>query len=760
MGRKLTILLAALMMVIAACTSETAGTTTSTIDDATTTGATPSGGGGGSGVGAGAGTGIPAFAAALQQFDQCDALLAWIQTEALERVGPYGFDGGVFPFAEERFAFDDTAGGTVTTAAAESFDAAASGGDGGGGVEFSTTNVQEAGVDEPDTVKTDGEHLFVLADNRLQVIEARPGAPAVVDSMTFEDMYPMQMLLGDDRLYVFASHYVTDLAALDRIGVPAYEQELFVVFEVFVGDDGSLTEGSQLEVSGSYVTGRLVDGGARIVVRHDPQRSLPFVYPGNTTAEERATEANREVVRQSTIEQWLPWYRLTDANGEESGGLLPSCDRVAVPQQFSGMSTVSVLSLDMNDTLDSGNALSLFGAADTVYASPTSLYAATYSYPPIVPFAGVEEDSVAADPVPDFQTAIHQFDISDIGGASYEASGAVPGHLLNQFAMSEHDGRLRVATTEGSPWWCCDEERSSSSVIVLEPDGDELVTVGSVGDLGVDEQIFGVRFVGDTGFVVTFRQTDPLYVIDLSDPTAPTVTGELEITGYSAYLHPTGDGYVIGVGQEATLEGNTTGTKVSLFDVRDPSDPREVDRWVLQQSNSLVEWDHKAFLYWAPEALAVVPVSSWRGDQIGAVALDVIDGSLIERGEITQGVSDDRGPRPGCEIVDRDDVAVEEGTELFWIFEEGGTVVRCDDADVRGLPGFYCEPLEAYGFGPEEFDAIVGDAEVADLCWPEGDASREIQRSVVIGDVLWTIGYRSVQANDLASLERLGTVDL
>ena len=101
-----------------------------------------------------------------------------------------------------------------------------------------------------------------------------------------------------------------------------------------------------------------------------------------------------------------------------------------------------------------------------------------------------------------------------------------------------------------------------------------------------------------------------------------------------------------------------------------------------------------------------------------------------------------------------------EGTELFWIFQEGGTVVRCDDADVRGLPGLYCEPLEAYGIAPEEFDVIRGDAAVVDLCWPEVTMIREIRRSIVIDDVLWTVGYRNVQANDLASFERLGSVDL
>jgi hypothetical protein len=743
MGRKTLIGFMALVMVLAACSStESGGDTT----------AGPSDGGGG-GLGDGAGVGLPAVA--LQQFDECDALLGWIQTEAAERVGPYGFGDGGFPvpfLAEEGlrpaaetavdFAADDGAGDSSA--------------EGGG---FSTTNNQEVGVDEPDAVKTDGEFLYVLSDDRLVVVRADADDPTVVDSTSFTDAYPSEMILGEDRLYVIASKWMTDIVALERIGVPAYEQDLFVIHEVLVGDDGTLEGGSTLEISGGYVTGRLVDGAARIVVRHDPGRSLPFLYPSSEAAEEQAAEFNRSVIEESSIEDWLPWYVLTTASGDETSGMLTSCDRVTAPQEFSGMSTISVLTMDMSDDLDTGNAMSLFGAADTIYSSTTSLYAATYDFPAI-PFWRFEDDEIAEDPDPEFSTAIHQFDITDGDGAEYVASGAVPGHLLNQFAMSEHDGHLRVATTEGSPWWCCDEEPSSSGVTILRADGDELVAAGAVGDLGIDEQIFGVRFVGDVGYVVTFRQTDPLYVIDLSDPAAPSVEGELKITGYSAYLHPVSDRYVVGVGQEATLEGTTVGTKVSLFDVGDPSNPLEVDRWVLERSSSQVEWDHKAFLWWEPESAAVVPVQSWQGGQFGAVALDVGDGTLSERGRITQGRPSESGPRPGCDIVERDDVDIDEGSELFWIFEEGALVVLCDDEAARGVPGYSCEPLENIGYPEDETDALRGDAATVDLCWPEGDRNREIRRSVVIGDVLWTVGWSTVQANDFASLDPIGRVDI
>jgi uncharacterized secreted protein with C-terminal beta-propeller domain len=164
--------------------------------------------------------------------------------------------------------------------------------------------------------------------------------------------------------------------------------------------------------------------------------------------------------------------------------------------------------------------------------------------------------------------------------------------------------------------------------------------VGRVGGLGQGEQIQAVRFLGDLGYVVTFRQVDPLYVVDLSDPASPKVAGELKILGYSAYLHPLGGDLLLGVGQDATKQGAVKGTQVSVFDVSDPSAPGRVDQVRVSDGSSEVEWDHHAFLYWEPAGLAVLPLNVWSqepdkgGMFAGALAVRVSDGQLDEAGRL------------------------------------------------------------------------------------------------------------------------------
>ncbi|MDQ3030239.1 MAG: beta-propeller domain-containing protein, partial [Actinomycetota bacterium] len=173
-------------------------------------------------------------------------------------------------------------------------------------------------------------------------------------------------------------------------------------------------------------------------------------------------------------------------------------------------------------------------------------------------------------------------------------------------------------------------------VTVLEAREGRLRRVGRVGGLGRGERIYSVRFLGDLGYVVTFRETDPLYTIDLSDPGAPRVAGELKIRGYSAYLHPVDDDLLLGVGQDATVRGRTLGTQLSLFDVSDPAAPAKVAQTKLPGSNSEAEYDHRAFLYWPATRLAVVPVTSFDlapstgEEQYGSMARAF----AIRRGEI------------------------------------------------------------------------------------------------------------------------------
>ncbi|OSX78986.1 hypothetical protein BU14_0093s0029 [Porphyra umbilicalis] len=181
-----------------------------------------------------------------------------------------------------------------------------------------------------------------------------------------------------------------------------------------------------------------------------------------------------------------------------------------------------------------------------------------------------------------------------------------------------------------------------------------------VGNLGRGERIYAVRYIGAAAYVVTFRQVDPLYIISLTDMVA---TGELKIPGFSSYLHPVGPGRLLGVGQGATQTGRTTGVKVTLFDVSDVRAPRELATWAKPDfaSSSSVRWDHRAFLYWAPRRLAVLPVSSYGRDAFrGAVVLRLGDAVITEAGRVTH-----PPPRPSrfASTIDRTFVI---GREWLW----------------------------------------------------------------------------------------------
>jgi uncharacterized secreted protein with C-terminal beta-propeller domain len=235
-------------------------------------------------------------------------------------------------------------------------------------------------------------------------------------------------------------------------------------------------------------------------------------------------------------------------------------------------------------------------------------------------------------------TEIHGFDISSPSATSYVGSGEVEGYILNQFALSEHEGKLRVATTDTPQWWGTQPQGQSQSFVTVL-DAGSLGEVGRVGGLGAGQQIYAVRFIGDVGYVVTFRRVGPLYTIDHSTPSKPRVAGELEIEGYSAYLHPVGKDLLLGVGQDAGSDGRVRGTQVSLFDVSDPAKPARVAARALSDgSSSDVEFDHRAFLWWGAKDLAVVPVSAYgdgsRAPFLGAIGFGVTRAAITERGRI------------------------------------------------------------------------------------------------------------------------------
>ena len=689
------------------------------------------------------------FASTLQNFDDCDALLAHIRAEAMSRVGPYGLDGDRFGpvFGARAVATDEAAEAdfAVADSAAAAPAAESGGGDDGGGADFSGTNVQVIGVDEPDIVKTDGRRIITVRNGTLTVVDVTGAEPTITGRVLLGERWGGELLLHGDRVLVINNHYGTigPLAA-DAIG--HYSRDIVIIDEILL--DGTPRRGRSLHTEGRYVSSRSIDGTARVVIVSYPS-DLGFVFPRNPKGEPIAAYANRKVVAESALEDWLPDYRVVSSEGTvtEEGQIL-ACDRVYVPSQFSGFGSLAVLTFDLDESLTLGDGASTFAAGETIYASHQNLYVATNTWLP-QPF--FDDDNWLRNIDQRYRTSLHKFSLTPGGPAVYEASGSVKGHLLNQFSLHEHDGHLFVAVTNGSPWGA--NRQSESLIFALKQREDVLSVVGSVGDMGRGERIYSVRYIGDRAYVVTFRQVDPLYVVDLADPTAPAVLGELKIPGYSAYLHPVGDGLLVGIGRDADDTGRIRGFKASLFDVSDPAKPAEIDTWTLTDAQSNVEWDHRAFLWWAPENLMVVPVSSWRNEvPSGAAVFEVTaEAGLDYQGLITHSTEDFTFATDCYHEFDSE--ALEEGWEI-------PLLLVCTPEQVGNPVGYGCEtvPAAAARNWDIDLDALgteVGEDDRIQLCWPQerGDAER-IDRSLIIGGNVWTLSRSLLQSNDLDTLDR------
>jgi hypothetical protein len=483
-----------------------------------------------------------------------------------------------------------------------------------------------------------------------------------------------QLLLDGARLLVATQPYT----GIDTV-VSLYD----------VSDVNSPTLLRRSHVEGRLIAARAIDGTARLVLTSSLATRLPFVTPDQFGLDEdRALARNKEIISQSTVADWMP--RSFEESSDGSFGEISTtldCSSVAAPSEFAGLGVSWIASIDLHGDGNPIGSAGIVSNGDTVYASTTSIYLATVSWDWYQPLTDMPIRPQAAPP-----TLIHMFSLEANGAASYVASGEVPGQLLNQFSMSEYAGDLRVATTTND--WS-GTTTSTSAVRVLRPTGNELVQIGLVDGLGNGEQIYAVRFLGTQGYVVTFRQTDPLYVIDLTDPTTPVVSGQLKIPGYSAYLHPVGDGLLLGVGQDASDDGRVRGTQLSLFDVRDPSNPQRLSTLAIGGSSD-AEWDHHAFLYWPEDGTIVLPVSpGWNNCGFG---VDCIAGSM---------------PNPVGGVI----VAQLQGTTLV----------------ARGT--------------------ISSESPLNNGCW------NPLQRSLVIGTELVTVGLGEMQFTDRATLATRASVD-
>jgi len=628
----------------------------------------------------------PAGEPTLEAFDSCSSFTTYMRDHARQMLGPWGLSG------RSGFAYRNLEmPGTVVDVAVGS-DAKTPA--------FSGTNVQEDGVDEPDMVKTDGRTVFALVQGRLHAVDVRGPKPRLAGSLDVGAAWGQQLILHRGRLLVIASGWSGAKGAPDalpgRVGlVPWRGEPRTTLTEIDVSDPSAMRVREVFEVPGQYLSARRVDATLRVVIRGEV-RGPELQYPTGTSGWERARAVwyNRWALDNSRSSDWIPTYtRSSLRSGRSTVRPLSRCTQTYAPTEFAGLGTVTVLTFELGRGLAPVDTDTILSDGDTVYASAHSLYVATREW------QDPSETGGPAAVAPSWvNTQVHRFDTRLPGQTQYVSSGEVDGYLLSQWSMSEHEGDLRVVSTDEPPWWGSAGGQSQTRVTVLREQEGRLAAVGSVDGLGLGERVYAVRFIGPLGYVVTFRQVDPLYVIDASEPTAPRVRGELKIPGYSAYLHPVGEGLLLGIGRSATAEGRVLGVQASLFDVSNPDQPLGLQQLDLGNGWTESEFNHHAFLYWPATRQALVPVESWIQDpatgayayDAAAVGIKVGTSELLENGRIRHEIPVDDALQPLRQEAVRRTLVV--GDTLYSLSDSGLKASSLDTLEARAWLRFAPPP--------------------------------------------------------------------
>ncbi|MFP2900855.1 beta-propeller domain-containing protein [Corallococcus sp. 4LFB] len=580
----------------------------------------------------------------LESFNACSALERYIEDTAtkqmrasLEQQKPGYWDrfgrgrgGGVFgPMPAE----DAAGGGSVT-----------SGGGSQAPKDSTGTNNQVEGVHESDFVQNDGTRIFVLSGNRLYAHRSWPAEQLTLASTLEVEGWPREMLLDEHQRLVIISQVAQSLPGVPAktnggvgggmapiadiacfgFGCGYYNADSTKVTTVDVSDVAHPTVVDQLYLPGVFNQARRVDSNVRLVL------SDAFRWPEDVKFwvdysedlyrdEDKLTQAidalikrNEKRIRANTLDQWLPAGRHVDAAGVTTA-LPTSCGDFYRSNAPSALGFVTVASLDLDARTAAPGRTSLVAEPGTVYASKQSLYLAHPHYW-WWPLPGQK----------DF-TYLHKFDLSQPGRAVYAGSGTVEGTPVDPFALDEHEGVLRMATTvttrlpepEHEDWWW-GRTTTASRVTTLGVKDGRLAELGRSEDLAEGERIFSARFVGNRGYVVTFLQVDPLFTFDLSDPAHPRKVGELKVPGFSTYMHPVGDHHLLTLGIHREPNGGCCGTstlKLSLFDVGDLAHPTEVSTQLVGEAYGWSEalYEHKAFNYFAAKGLVAIPFTDYSG---------------------------------------------------------------------------------------------------------------------------------------------------
>lgn len=435
--------------------------------------------------------------------------------------------------------------------------------------EYSRTNIQVKDVDEADIVKTDGTNMYVVSGNALYIVDAYPAETAMVLSATRFTGKPLSLYLHGDKIALICRDdrtpaYWTCSPGQCRQSPTVGEKTVLYIFSV--KDPLSPTLEREVGIDGDYTNSRLIGDWlyfltTKPVNRYDPDFTLPEIRDGGDVT------------------------------------FTPAAYSIEGKDKAFAFTTIGSVSLDSDAAVTAKSFL--IGTAGTVYVSPDNLYIGIHSTGVPSRLKHIDADGREIGGSSD-RTEIYSFSLDD-GAIRFAAHGTVDGKLLNQYAMDEHMGNLRLATTvtESASW----SPSTSSAVTVLDS---TLAPIGRVSDIAPGERIYATRFMGERLYMVTFLETDPFFVVDLADPHNPSLVGKLKLPGFSNYLHPYDSSHIIGVGKTSTWGS----VKLSLFDVGDITNPSLVDSVVLGESgsNSEVLNDPKAFLFDKEKDILVLPL--------------------------------------------------------------------------------------------------------------------------------------------------------
>jgi len=604
---------------------------------------------------------------ALQRFSSYDELKSFLMTKTQ--------GNNVFPYLgplDVNFFGAQKSGTPVPSPAAE----------GGGG--YSTTNIQVAGVDEADIVKTDGAYIYLVANNTVFILKAYPSEEAeLLSKIPFEDAYLAGVFISEDsnKLAVLGSSYVAykePVGAPDKPSTfmwrpsPEGVKTFINVYDVSDRLKPKLTR--NVMVSGSYFSSRMIG---------------EYVY---AVMSQPAYIINETVI--------LPKFYEDEKTADLDASQIYYSN---VSDSYFTFTTIVAMNI-MKDEQEPTNMTIMMGGASTMYVSLSNIYVTFQE--------------------PEGETSVYRVHIEK-STLNCDAQGKVPGFVLNQFSMDEHEGYFRVATTT----WT--NEVLQNNIYVLDTD---LSIAGRIEKLAPGENLHSARFMGDKCYLVTFKKVDPLFVIDLSQPTKPKVLGALKIPGYSDYLHMYDETHLIGVGKETVeaTEGDFAwyqGVKLSLFDVTDVNDPKQLAKYVIgdRGTDTPILWDHKAFLFDKSMNLLVIPAT--------VAEITEIPGKEIPPTPATPPINATTGPAAEANETLVAPPAVDYG-QFVW---QGALVFK-----ITLTEGF----------------VLTGNVTHLERSEDLQDSNLWINRALYIENVLYTVSGKKVKLNDLETLAPIKQIDL